>query len=283
MPTLLELQREFLGAVLDGAVAAENRILARGMAPARRLGVYTNNARANFIEGLRLGFPVILRLVGEAYFDHCALAYRAAHPSRSGDLNAAGQAFPGFLAERHAAGDYRYLGEVARLEWLCQESLMAADHPPPDAVRFFERLAAVPPQRYDDLKFTLHSTARLFASDYPASEIWNANLADAEPKIIDLAKGGERLLLIRSPVGHPQTLEFHRLSAGEYALLSAIEARADFAAALAHAMAASDAHTAPSTAQVAAAVPGDRPSDFDAAAALQRCVAASAIVDFDLT
>jgi hypothetical protein len=261
MPTLLELQRDFLAAILDGGAIADGRVLARGIDPARRLSVYANTARTNFIESLHLGFPVTLRLVGAEYFDQCANAYRASHPSRSGDLNAAGQAFPGFLAELHAGGDHRYLGDVARLEWLCQESLMAADPPRLDAARFFERLAAVAPARYDGLRFALHPAARLFSSDYPASEIFNANLGDEEPPLIDLSKGGERLLIVRCEVRDTHTLDFHPLTAGEYAFMHALDADTDFAAAMERA--------------------DTDGSGFDAVAALRRFIAAGAIVDFD--
>jgi hypothetical protein len=311
MPTLLELQREFLGAVLHAETHVEGSVVARGIAPARRLAVYANNARANFIEALRLGFPVILRLVGGEYFDQCARAYRAAQPSRSGDLNDIGAEFAGYLSELHAGGEYRYLGDVARLEWLCQDSLMAADPAPRlDPARFFERLAAVPPERYDGLKFTVNPTARLFASDHPAREIWKANLDSGEPAVIDVNSGGERLLLLRSRSGDARSVEFHRLTAGEQAFMSALDSRADLATALELAMtAARDAGGAKGGAGGAGGADSDTSGThgdaggadndtggthgdtsgtngealaFDAVAALGRLVSIEAIVDFDL-
>ena len=256
MPTLRELQTRVLGAVLDGEDAAE-LIRAGGLTPSsERLEVYANNARINFTESLRLGYPVLLRLVGEAYFDQCARAYRMQCPSRSGDLHSAGAAFAAYLGELHTGGEHRYLADVAHLEWLCQESLMAAEHGRLDLAR----LAEVAPARYESLRFKLHPAARLFASDYPAREIWEANLAtETAPPLIDLAKGGERLLLMR----RGGRLEFHRLSPGEHAFLESLAAHAAFAAAVETGAAAADAAAA-----------------FDAAAVLRRFVAAEAIVDF---
>lgn len=262
MPTLPELQRQVLAAILDDGADNDGvaRLIVRGaIAPAGRLGIYANNARGNFIEALRLSFPVVLRLVGEAYFDQCARAYRRAQPSRAGDLHPAGAAFPAFLAERHDGGEYRYLGDVARLEWACQEVLMAADAAPPDPGRFLGRLGAVAPECHAALQFRLHPAARTFHSSFPASAIWRANLGAGEPPVIDLAQGGERLLLLRTD----GQLDMLPLSAGEHGFLQALEAAARFDAAV--------------DAGAAAQAPG---GDFDAAAALQRFVAAGAIVDF---
>lgn len=263
MPTLPELQRQFLGAILDGGDAGA-LLVHGGIAPALRLNIYANNARSNFIDSLRLSFPVVLRLVGVEYFDQCARAYRAAHPSRAGDLHPAGAAFPAFLGELHAGGGHPYLGDVARLEWLCQEALMAADAARPDAAQFLGRLGAVAPSRLERLKFRLHPSARAFESRYPASDIWRANLGDAEPELIDFAQGGERLLLLRAG----GKLDMHRLTAGEHGFLQALQAAAEFGAAL---------ETGAAAVETEACGAG-----FDAAAALQRFVAAEAIVDFEL-
>lgn len=253
MPTLPELQSDFLRAVLDGAqVEAAGHVETKGLAPALRLGIYANNAAANFLESLRLSFPAIRRLVGDDYFDQCVRAYRELHPSRSGDLQHAGAAFPGYLAELHGADDYRYLGDVARLEWLCQESLLAGDHAPLDLTR----LAAVPPEDYDGLRFELHPAARLFVSGFPAHAIWQANVGSAaEPEAIDLGRGADRLLITRTH-GH---IAFHPLSEGEAAFLEHLRRGETVAAAIAA---------------------GARDAEFDATQALPRFVRVEAIVDF---
>jgi hypothetical protein len=254
MPTLPELQTDFMRALFAGSdPSTEREILAGALAPAQRLAIYANNAETNFIESLRLSFPAVLRLVGDAYFTHCAREYRAKHPSRSGDLQHTGAAFPGLWAERHGLDQYRYLGDVARFEWLYQETLTAADHADFDLLR----LAAVAPDRYDTLRFRLHPSARLFASEYPVLAIWQANVGSAaDPEIIDLNQGGDRLLLIRTPGG----VEMQPQSIGEYAFLEQLSSAAPFAAAIEAA--------------------GARDAAFDATASLQKLVINCVVVDF---
>ncbi len=124
MPTLPELQRDFMQAVLEGSCTPLlGEIVAGDRAPSQRLAIYANNAETNFIESLRLSFPAIRRLVGDAYFTQCAREYRAQHPSRSGDLQHVGAAFPDYWADRHGRDEFRYLADIARLEWLYQEAL----------------------------------------------------------------------------------------------------------------------------------------------------------------
>jgi hypothetical protein len=260
MPSLRELQSGVMHALLDGEPERAAPFIAPGaIAPEHALSVYAGNARTNFIESLISSFPAIRRLVGEDYFRQCARGFHARHPSLSGDLQPAGLRFPQHLSQLHRDDEFRYLGEVARLEWLIQETLLAADHGPLDLAN----LGAVGAGDYDDLRFRPHPSARLFASQFPCLDIWEANVgSDAEPELIDLGAGPDRVLLVRNR----GQLKCHRLTHGEQAFLQSVLAGERFAAAVA-----SGAHRG----KLDAAGDG-----FDAAAALQRFVLAGVIVDF---
>jgi hypothetical protein len=270
MPSLRELQRRVMRGVLGGEPdAAAGLIATQSIAPAHRLNVYAGTARANFIDSLSSSFPAVRRLVGADYFAQCARGFHRRHPSLSGDLQPAGSGFAQYLMELHGADQYRYLGEVARLEWLIQEALLGPDHTPFDLAT----LGHVAPQAYDELRFRLHPTARLFASAFPCVHIWQANVgSDAEPETIDLSEGGDRVLLLRS---HDGELTFHRLSGGEQAFLQALYAGERFGAAV-------DAAGTATADAAAGAAPGDGEREFNAAAALQRFVLSGVVVDFQL-
>jgi hypothetical protein len=256
-----------LDAVLDDAAdPALPLISAPATVAAARIGVYRNTAQRNLADALRSTYPAVFRLVGEAYFRQTARAYGRRHPSRCGELTHAGDAFPAYLAELHGDDEYRYLGDVARLELLIQDVLLApepgsgsvtgsAASTPGSAAVDLARLAAVPAGHHDSLRFVLHPALRLFESPYPVHRIWQSNVdSDAEPPAIDLASGGDRLAVLRQRL----QLQFHRLSPGEWCWLEALGQGLPFAASLA----AADA-------------------GFDAAAALQRFVALGVIVDFE--
>lgn len=253
MPSLRELQIHVMDALLtvspDGAAPW---VLPTGGTARSRLRLYQGTIRSNFAEALRSTYPVIWRLVGEDYFRQAAWTFQLRHPSESGDLNHAGGAFPDYLRALHPDDDFRYLADLARLEWLIQESLLAQDHGRLD----LHSLARVDTAAYEVLCFNLHPTLRLFESDFPALRIWEANAGDAEPPMMDLGSGGERLAVMR----HEGRLRFHRLTRGEY----------DFLRSLADGWC------------LATAVAGATANDpaFDATLALQRFVAANAVVNF---
>jgi len=258
MPSLRELQSDFLAAILGGDAAApagarlECELVAGGYGIAGGLAVYANNAEHHFIDSLRKSFPVVHRLVGEAYFARCAREFRRDQPSRSGDLHHLGAGFPAYWQRRHGDDHYRYLAAVARLEWLHEEALTAADHPAFDLAK----LARVPPTAYDTLRFRLHPSLRLFESEFPTLAIWEANRrTEQEPEFIDLSAGGERVLLVRTTNG----IAMHRLAVGEFAFLQQIEQARGF------------------TDSIAAAEQAD--VEFDATVALEKFVREQVIVD----
>jgi hypothetical protein len=191
--------------------------------------------------------------VGEDYFRQTAGEFQRHHPSRSGDLSHCGQEFPDYLAQLHPGDEFTYLADVARLEWLIQESLLAAEHAPLDLAA----LGRIDPAVYDRLRFELHPALRLFESRYPALAIWEVNVgSDAEPPTIDLRCGADCLAVVRPRL----QLQFLRLSPGEHCFLRAIAQAECFSAAV--------------------DCGGEADAAFDAAAALRRFVAAEAVVCF---
>jgi len=206
----------FGAALFDGATEAlMPSVSCDGIDAESRIEIYRNNLRETFNRTLALEFPVIQRLVGGDYFRQLALLFLADHPSRSGDLHHIGQHFPRFLARWLENTPYRYLADVASLEWAYQDSLVAADAAPLDP----SVLLQVAPDACGELRFMLHPACRLLRSAYPVVRIWRVNQSEAPvTEIVDLASGPERVLVRRTPEG----TEFHSLPPGDFALLAAL-------------------------------------------------------------
>ena len=203
MPSLRELQLKFVATLLDpaGNYAAAH-VIDSAIPAHERIGFYRNNVVSNFRDTLRTVYPVIERLVGAPFFDRAADRYMRVHPSASGDLNRFGEHFADFVETWPPARELPYLADVARLEWLVEESFHAADR---DSLRLSD-LAAVPPDRREMLTFDLHPSSRLLASAYPIHRIWQVNQPDARRDApVDLAEGGVFLLVRRH--GHEVAIE----------------------------------------------------------------------------
>jgi hypothetical protein len=160
MSALAALQRDFMRALFE-----------EGEPAAPGLGVYRASVLANFAGALEATYPVVRRLVGDAFFTEAARQYARAHPSASGDLGDYGEGFARFLAAYPHAAALEYLPDVARLEWACHECERSPEPAPFD----FEALARVGPDAYAGLRLLLHPAVRLVESAYPVAAIHEAN------------------------------------------------------------------------------------------------------------
>ncbi|MBI5612832.1 MAG: putative DNA-binding domain-containing protein [Gammaproteobacteria bacterium] len=245
MPTLPELQRDFVAAVFDAdSERFPGEVRDGRFGGARLFQIYRNNVFLSLTGALAAVYPVVQCLVGAGFFDYLADNFIRAHRPDSGNLHDFGGELAEFLAGFPACADHPYLPDVARLEWAYHRVFHAA------APAFdLAALGAVPPEQYGALRFGLSPGARLIVSDYPLLAIWRANQPGAGDTTVDLGAGGERLLVFRRAL----EVEFKLLAPGEYALLDALRDGATLEHASERALAAA--------------------ADFDLAACLQQQVA----------
>ena len=201
MSALARFQREFLEAIVTGTGTD------------RATAIYRGNVLANLHDALAAAYPVVHRLVGDAFFREAADRYAAAHPSASGDLHLYGGELAGFLARYEHARDLPYLPDVARLEWAYARAGHAAD------ARAFDyaTLAAIPEAERADLCFTLQPAACLLASGHPVVAIWEANQPDRDGSPEALG-AGDRVLVYREGLA----ARVRRLTAEAWTFLEAV-------------------------------------------------------------
>ncbi len=174
---LRDLQESFARAVLaDDDAGFASRLVPGGDESARHLAIYRRAVTANLVGALRGAHPVVVRLVGDAFFFEAARRFARSRPPRSGDLNRFGEGFGEFLADYEPATAMPWLADVARLEWACHEASMAGD----GAALDLAALARVPPEDQGDLRFGLHPSVRVFRSAWPVLAIWEANQPDRD-------------------------------------------------------------------------------------------------------
>ena len=212
MPSLHELQRTLATAIVHGTQTSF---------PGHRLDVYRRTVRANYRKALGATFPVVARLTGSPFFDAAVDAFTLRHPSSSGDLNVYGDRFAAFLAAYPPAVGLPYLPDVARVEWAIDEASRAADHAlaPLDVLA---TLAGVAQAQWAALRFTLHPSCRLLASQHPVLRIWQVNQPGYSGAMsVDFDGGPWRLLVRREADG----IALLDLPAGEHAWLAALAHR----------------------------------------------------------
>ncbi len=217
MPGLHEVQREFAAALRGQPNGAARWIAADGLSCEARLRVYRHNSAALFETALALTYPVVRRRVGDEFFARLVVEYRAAHPSRCGDLHEVGRAFPAFVASRMADGGYGWLGELAALEWACADAGVAADAPAIDAAA----LATVDPEALASVRLRLVPSARRVAGTVPILAVWRANQSEAPGAPVDLSAGAELVLVHRTP---ERLIELRSVPPAEFEFVGALGA-----------------------------------------------------------
>lgn len=124
-------ETEFVAAVLDPSRPVPGFLVRPdGHPPTKRFAVYRNNVAVGLTDTLQTDFPVVRKLVGEAFFDAMAGEFLRRHPPQSRIMMLYGDAFADFLARFPPVANLGYLPDVARLDQALRESYHTADADP---------------------------------------------------------------------------------------------------------------------------------------------------------
>ena len=138
--------------------------------PARGpLAVYRNTVIHGAVQALRANFPVVEQIVGSDMFEAVAVDFATRFPPRRPVLALYGSRFAEWLAQQAWISDLEYLPEVAQVERLHVECLMAADSEPMAAPDVRAAVGG------GEARLRLHPSARFAWLRSPAMSIWLAH------------------------------------------------------------------------------------------------------------
>lgn len=194
----------------------------RGASAIERVAVYTHAYFSRIHGALREDYDALHAALGDDAFHDLAKLYLMAHPPNSFSLRFAGERLPGFIAGSVAeafSSRWPFAADLAALEWALVDAFDAADSP----VLARESLAAIPPEDWGGLCFSLAASTRILALAWPVQRLIAA-LGSAEPSPA-LEPAQTSVLVYRR-----DDRVFHRaLSTLEAAALAEVVAGADFA------------------------------------------------------
>ena len=215
---LQTLQRTFLRrAILPEKDRLEEVLDTRNISADGLIDVYHTSIIGNITHALEHTYPVIKKLVGDAFFGQCCKLYLQQHPPTSANMDDYGIEFAEFIANFKPAATLHYLPDTAKLEWRFHQSALADDASRLDKAQ----LATIPPEKLADHSVQFHPSAHLMTSEFPVDRIWQMNLENTDDsETLDLSTaGGCNLLIIRRGL----QVEIISLPVAEYIFLHTLQ------------------------------------------------------------
>lgn len=195
MKKLHKLQSHFKQAILSDLPQDLSRsIVEDGFSTEERLNIHRNNSLSSLSSALASNFPVICRLVGQAFFEQMARKFIRTNPLRDAHLLNFGTGFAEFIENYEPAADLTYLADMARFERQWNMIFHGPDGQSLDQNEFNR----VEPENFASLKFDFLPNMAFLASPYPLWQIWQNNqegAEDADP--VHLDQGGCNLVFYR--------------------------------------------------------------------------------------
>lgn len=186
-------QADFAAALADPAAPLPPWLTtARGEPDAARFAIYRNNVTVALIKPLEARFPVVRRLVGDAFFRTMARDFMLRARPATPLMHQFGDGLAAFIRAYEPAAGVPYLADIAQLEAAWTDAYHAADAAPlalPD-------IAALSPDHLPQARLAPHPSAALVMSQYPIGSIWAAHQA---PEVTRIASPGAETVLIVRP------------------------------------------------------------------------------------
>lgn len=181
-PPLAELQRWMKRTLTapQGARAAFDRERRRrfqaviptqgALGPGDRLAIYGDGYFARLTDCLGHNLPALKNVLGNTAFESLARNYLTKHPSTFRSVDEVGHRLPEFLATRGNLGPWKFLPDLARLEWACHRAFYADDAPPLRPADLQNRSA----REWGRARLTFSPSARLLRLKWPLIALWRA-------------------------------------------------------------------------------------------------------------
>ncbi|WP_051484527.1 putative DNA-binding domain-containing protein [Shewanella waksmanii] len=170
---LAQWRQRFVAGIISADSAADfcNHLAST---PPSRFAVYRNNYQQALVSVLANCYLCCRTIVGEHCFAQLARDYVEHHPPLGSNLNQYGAQFSEFLRplmrQHHSLSQLAYLSELAKLEWLVQQSYYAKDSIP---CQLWPALAPLPVDTQQSVNLVLRADISLLSSRFPLHTLWS--------------------------------------------------------------------------------------------------------------
>jgi len=168
-PSLEHLFEQFMSHLVGAdAQPPEYWVQAADLSEAEQIAIYTGSVQGGLIQALADIYPGVATALGRTFFDAMAQRFVSGRPSRSATLDDYGEDFPEFMERFPPLADYRYLCDLARVEWRWHRAFHMRNQSPFDP----SQLASLTPEELVSVKFKLLDSLAMVQSDFALDQLW---------------------------------------------------------------------------------------------------------------
>jgi hypothetical protein len=176
---LRELQEQLQSHLLLGDARIAQHIVGTPRVDAHtRLAIYFDAYRLRLLEALRVDFPALHTLAGDAEFERIGRAYLDVHPSGHFSIRYFGQQLAGFLQRDDRWRALPVFAEMAAFEWALGLSFDACDSP----LIGVEDMAVIPPEAWAHMRLGLHPSLQRLDLLWDVPGLWKAIEEEQPPQ-----------------------------------------------------------------------------------------------------
>jgi len=195
-----------------------HEIVKNHLSPKERLEIYRGSMQSGLLNALTETFPLCKKIVGEEFFNALARQFIDITPSHSPDLTQYGKTFPEFISNFKPAEELPYLADVAKFEWIWEETLNG----PNNQILDVQRLQGISNQQ--NIVFHLIENGHLYYSAYPILHIIEVVQDENSDATVSLDEGEDKLFIWRQDL----EMRAEHLSDPQWEFLQAIASHTKF-------------------------------------------------------
>lgn len=200
MTMLRDIQAAFIHDIYTGARTSLTYLDTK-IASTERFDIYQNNTLLGLTDILANAFPVLKKIVGDAFFKTIARHYVTSYAQPSGNRHSFGGQLAEFLQAFQPAAALPYLPDIAALEWAYFQAALADDAGTLDFNMLTSAMESDPA-----FVLGLHPSVHVVAQTFNALEIWKEHQKEdigvlelkSEPHKFVIWRGFDDTVLMRS-------------------------------------------------------------------------------------
>lgn len=223
MPSLKDVQQEFMALLQDNDRQIESRVIKQGaLNSSQRVDIYRNGYRIRLRGVIDSDHEMLSLYLGDELFEQLVEGYIDAAPSEHPSLRFFAERMPEYLSKTEPYSNYPILAEIAGFERVLLHTFDSADADTLDQTV----LQQIPADAWPTLTFTMHPSIHFYPTHWNSIESWQHLKNDTAPPEANYNKTARMWAVWRGP---EKMTEYKSLHEPEWLALQHIAQNKPFA------------------------------------------------------